>query len=46
VAVQPDLGRIRKIGADLDEAGTEVAVEDVEDDMREDPLGSAVETFR
>src|SRR5262249_27781 len=30
VAVEPDLGRIREVGADLDESGTELAVEDVE----------------
>ena len=30
VAVEPDLGRIRKVGADLDEARPEVRVEDVE----------------
>ena len=30
VAVDPHLGRIREVGADLDEAGTELAVEHVE----------------
>ena len=30
VSVQPDLGPVGEVGADLDEAGTEVGVEDVE----------------
>ena len=30
VAVQPDLGRVGEVGADLDEAGPELGVEDVE----------------
>ena len=45
VTVAPDLGRIGEVRDDLDEPGPELGVIDVEDDMREDPLGSAVGTF-
>jgi hypothetical protein len=44
VPVDPHLGRIREVAADLDEPGTPIRVGHVEDDMREDPLGSAVGT--